>query len=135
SEKQNDFNKLTQIIDEACTEVRNISHQMMPKALQEKGLVDALNDMLEKSLGMTDIKYTFENFNVAGKRFEKHIEIGLFRIAQELVNNIIKHSEAHHVDVQLNLLKSHLILLVVDNGKGFTFDSQKDGIGLMNIKT
>ncbi|MFT4680513.1 MAG: signal transduction histidine kinase [Flavobacteriales bacterium] len=91
----------------------------------------------QKSLGQTKIKFEFEEQGIGDKRFDQQMEISLYRISQELVNNIIKHSGAKTVSVQLLATKSHLILVVEDNGKGFEFEDQKNrnGIGLMNIKT
>lgn len=63
--------------------------------------------------------------------------MSLYRISQELINNIIKHSEAKSVSIQLLKTKSHLVLVVEDNGKGFKFNSveNRNGIGLMNISS
>ncbi|MFM1875990.1 MAG: hypothetical protein RL266_1727 [Bacteroidota bacterium] len=125
------------MLDESISEIRTISHQMMPRVLAEVGLVPALDDMLDKSLGNTDIKFEFEHHKVEGERFPENLEVSLYRICQELINNIIKHSEAKAVSIQLLKTKTHLVLVVEDNGKGFTFDSElnRNGIGLMNINT
>ncbi|MFY8138334.1 MAG: tetratricopeptide repeat-containing sensor histidine kinase [Flavobacteriales bacterium] len=125
--------KLTKVLDEACQEVRSISHQMMPKALGERGLLPALEDMLEKSLGLTSIQYQLEHFKVEGERFNERVEVGLYRVCQELVNNIIKHSGASQVNIQFFKNKANLVLIVEDNGKGFDPTAKKDGVGLMNI--
>ncbi|MFZ6053160.1 tetratricopeptide repeat-containing sensor histidine kinase [Halocola ammonii] len=127
--------KLAAGLDSAATEVRGISHQMMPRALEELGLVPAIDDMLSKSFGHSETSYRFEHFKVQGKRFTEGVEIGLFRICQELVNNIIKHARASEVSVQLIRNKKHLILIVEDNGVGFSLDQKKDGIGLRNISS
>jgi signal transduction histidine kinase len=129
------IHELSLVLDDACTEVRNISHQMMPKALQQTGLLPALQDLLKKSFSLTPIKYRLEHFKVESVRFEERIEISLYRIAQELLNNIIKHSQANEVLVQLFVNKKHLILIIEDNGKGFNALEEKDGIGLMNISS
>lgn len=131
------FKKSQSILDEAIGEVRTISHEMMPRVLNETGLILAIDDMLDKSLGSTDIMYEFEHHRLDGERFKENVEISLYRICQELVNNIIKHSEAKAVSVQLLKTKTHLVLVVEDNGKGFTFDSDenRNGIGLMNISS
>lgn len=125
--------KLTQILDESATELRSISHQMMPKALQEKGLLSAIQDMLEKSLGLTNITYQLEHFKVENERFDERVEIGIYRVAQELINNIVKHSKASQVMVQLYKNKGTLILIIEDNGVGFSAKASSDGIGLTNI--
>ncbi|MCF8275254.1 MAG: sensor histidine kinase [Flavobacteriales bacterium] len=125
------------MLDESIAEVRSISHQMMPRVLSERGLIPAIEDMLGKSLGSTDINYEFEHHKVEGERFPENLEISVYRISQELINNIIKHSDAKAVSVQLLKSKTHLILVIEDNGKGFKFDSEQNqnGIGLMNISS
>jgi signal transduction histidine kinase len=125
------------LLDEATAEVRSISHQMMPRVLSESGLVPALADMLDKSLGSTPIRYSFEHMRVEGVRYRDQVEISLFRICQELINNIVKHSGAKAVSVQLMAVKDHLVLLVEDDGSGFRPEdaNQRNGIGLMNISS
>lgn len=125
---------LTKILDDSATEVRAISHQMMPKVLQEVGLVPAIEDMLRKSLGHSNVKYELESFGIEG-RFAEKVEISLYRICQELINNIIKHSGASHVIVQVFRNKGYLIMIVEDNGRGFDVKASRDGIGMMNISS
>lgn len=124
-----------QMLDDSIAEIRTISHEMMPRALSEMGLIPAMEDMLSKSLGSTNIAYEFEYHKMKGERFAENVEVSLYRISQELVNNIIKHSQAKAVSVQLLKTKTHLVLVVEDNGKGFKYDSaeSRNGIGLMNI--
>lgn len=132
-EESTQLKTLTSTIDNACKEVRAISHQMMPRILQEDGLIPAIEDMLEKSFQFSSTNYEFEYFGI-NSRFKENIEVSLYRIAQELVNNIIKHSGANLVHVQLFKRNKILILLIEDNGSGFQFDALKSsGIGLMNI--
>lgn len=124
--------KLTNVLDEAADDVRNISHQMMPRALQEFGLVSAVDDMLDKSFSTSNVKYEFEHFGIKN-RFPENIEIGLYRIAQELINNILKHSKATEVGVQLFQNKKNLVLVIEDNGRGFDVGKNKTGHGMTNI--
>ncbi|RLD56831.1 MAG: hypothetical protein DRJ05_10690 [Bacteroidetes bacterium] len=124
--------EITKTLDEATDEVRNISHQMMPKVLSTNGLVYAIEDMLEKTFKYSSIKYQFEHFGTEG-RFKEKIELSLYRICQELVNNVIKHSGANFISVQLFKSKKHLILMLEDNGKGMNSDNNKPGIGFLNI--
>lgn len=132
-EKAQEVEKLSQVLSESADEVRSISHQMMPKALTELGLIEALEDMLSKSLGVSDIGYQFEHFGIPD-RLEERIEINLYRVAQELVNNIIKHSKATQISVQLFKNSDKVILVIEDNGIGVKGD-QTDGHGLLNMKS
>ncbi|PCJ89362.1 MAG: hypothetical protein COA57_02385 [Flavobacteriales bacterium] len=123
----------SKILDETSNEVRSLSHQMMPRALSEAGIVPAMEDMLDKALSNSGISFEFEHFGVNG-RYGEDIELALYRITQELMNNILKHADAKKVNVQLLKNKNLLVLVVEDNGKGFNFDENKGkGLGLMNI--
>jgi len=90
--------------------------------------------MLDKSLGAGDMEYQFEHFGV-DDRLDERIELSVYRIAQELVNNIIKHSEANKVAIQLFKNKGKLIFIVEDNGKGMVENQTSEGHGLLNIKS
>lgn len=133
AENQKKLGDITKTLDQTADEVRNLSHQMMPRVLSESGLIPALEDMLEKSLKYSPIEYQFEHFGIED-RFHENIELSLYRICQELINNIVKHSEAKKVSVQLLKSKDNLVMLVEDDGKGFSGTGmEKEGIGLMNI--
>ena len=129
----NKLEELSSILIETAQEVRDISHQMMPKVLSEFGLVPAIEEMLNKSLKFADIQAEYEHFNLSD-RYPQRIELSIYRITQELINNVIKHSEASAVSIQLFQNKNQLILIVEDNGKGFV-DVDADGHGLLNIKS
>lgn len=101
--------------------------------LLEMGMIPAIGEMLNKTLGQTGITFRFDHYALDGQRFAKNIEISLYRICQELVNNIMKHSGATEVDVQVYKTKSHLILHVEDNGKGMDSSQKEAGLGLNNI--
>lgn len=120
-------------IDEAMDKLRRISFDVMPQALQRKGLKDALNELIEKLIpdNRIEIKYECE-VNVVNK--EKRIHI--YRIVQELMNNIIKHSGASVVHLSLKVVKNKIRLCVKDNGVGFErngFAKKGRGQGLHNI--
>ena len=125
---------LTDIVHQSAEEVRSISHQMMPRVLTELGLVPALQDMLSKSLDNSPIAYEFEHLNI-DRRFDEKIELSLYRVCQELINNVIKHSHASKVHIQLLVNKAKVILIVEDNGQGMSDNTDISGHGLMNIKS
>ncbi len=134
SATQIDFDRMTHLLDNAANEVRSISHQMMPKELEQFGLVSALQSVIDMTFVAGHLKSSFDHFNM-DERLPKHIELGLFRVAQELFSNIIKHAAATQVNVQLLKHKEHLVFVIEDNGKGFDYDEHRGkGIGLMNIE-
>ncbi|MEL6676678.1 MAG: sensor histidine kinase, partial [Bacteroidota bacterium] len=127
---QKDTAHILPMLDEAIGEVRAISHTMMPLSLEEYGLGVALEEMLNKSLGKGELVYTFE---VLGKevRMEKKAELAVYRIAQELIGNVLKHAGASQVMVQLLFRSGTLSLRVEDNGQGI--QEEGSGMGLRNI--
>lgn len=126
--------KILQILSNSSEELREISHKMMPRTLAENGLVPAIEDMLRNSIGNTSIQYKFEH-NVPSKRLSENIELAIYRITQELITNVIKHSNAKNVAVQLFKTKGHAVLIVEDDGKGIELNSKEHGIGLRNISS
>lgn len=132
--EEKDSNEFLESLESSNQDLRNISHQMMPRALKELGIIAALNDLLEGSLAYSNINYNLEHFNIE-QRLPQKIEITIYRIAQELINNIIKHSKATEVSLQIFNTNNTVILIVEDNGVGFSATKSKKGIGLLNISS
>ncbi|NVK53845.1 MAG: sensor histidine kinase [Flavobacteriaceae bacterium] len=131
-EIQSELVDITEKFSKSADEIRQISHQMMPRALMEEGLVRAAEDLLRNTFQYSEIHYEFEHHGMEG-RLDERIEISIYRVLQELLNNILKHSKASFVNVQLLKMKNKLTLLVEDNGKGFSGE-KSDGHGQMNIR-
>jgi len=126
--------KTMAMIDEGCKEVRAIAHQMMPGVLLKTGLVAALRDFVNK-LESPKLRITLETSGW-DNRINNNIEIVLYRIIQETVNNVIKHAAASQLDIQLTIEDDEVSATIEDNGKGFNTANDKfDGIGLKNIIT
>lgn len=132
-ELKNDLNEISEEFSKSAEEVRSISHQMMPRALMENGLISAIEDLCESSFKFSTINYSFDHHGLKS-RYPESIEISLYRICQELLNNALKHAQANEIQLQLMEIKGKLILLVEDNGKGISSENTK-GHGLMNIKS
>jgi signal transduction histidine kinase len=135
--KQPDALKLAEktlaLVDESCTEVRSIAHQMMPNALIKSNLVAALQDFVKK-IPADLLKITIETTGV-DERLDNSIETVLYRVIQESVNNVIKHANASLLDIILLADEREITVTIEDNGKGFdTSDKTKfSGIGLKNM--
>ena len=121
------------IADDAGREVRDIAHAMMPRTLSDLGLGPATSDMLARILAGAGITHEFEQFGLQ-ERLPKDVEIGVYRIAQELVQNTMKHAGARQVNLQLLKNNGHLVLIYEDDGKGMDHNARHDGIGLRNIR-
>lgn len=125
---------LNQQLHSTSTEVRNISHDMLPPALENNKLADALQQLLRNSLENKKIATEFSCQNLPSN-LDKDKAMGIYRIIQELINNIIKHSKATKVELQAYQINNQLILQLEDNGIGFDFQESlsKGSLGLLNI--
>ena len=123
-------------LDKSINELRHIARNMMPEALIRFGLRDALQDYCDHLQQGGIFKINFQSFNME-KRLPQDIEVIIFRIVQELLNNVVKHSAADQVLVQLIRDENRLSVDVEDNGKGMNADSlsQAMGVGWLNIKS
>ncbi len=121
-----------QRLDVICDEVRSLSHQMMPLELKENGLEPAIQQLIEHNFSVSPIEVDFL-FSGLQDRLPSNVEINVYRILQELSSNIIKHSKASKVGIQVLIRGKKLILIVEDDGKGFDAETQGGGIGINNI--
>ncbi|HMJ69661.1 MAG TPA: ATP-binding protein [Cyclobacteriaceae bacterium] len=129
------FQKGYSIIDTASVEVRRIAHNMMPEVLMKLGLVNALKDLCDSISSAKLLTVSLEVHGMNG-RLSSTTEIMLFRIVQELLNNIIKHANATEVIIQCVRDQSRLSLIVEDNGQGFnTADAEaQTHAGIATVK-
>ncbi len=132
-EQAEEVNNIKEMTAAAASETRELSHQMMPKVLIEMGLLPAIKEVIERTLILQNIKVNFEDFGLQ-ERYPNSIEIAIYRIFQELVNNIVKHANATEVNVQLIQNGNRLILIVEDDGQGMG-TGVGSGIGLQNIQS
>lgn len=112
AKKANDF------LQKAGTEVRKISHNMMPGVLMKFGLSEALEDLLEELIEATELKINY-HLQETEPRFAENIEIMVYRIVQEMLNNTLKHANASIVNFNLTHEPNILKLNYSDNGSGF----------------
>lgn len=121
------------LAEEAGREIRGIAHAMMPRALEEAGLVPTLTDLFNRSLDLPGMAHTFEHHGME-RRLPRELETGIHRIAQEVVANILKHAHATHVDIQLFRNRNAVILIIEDDGIGIDPASVGNGLGLLNLQ-
>ncbi|MDB5203343.1 MAG: hypothetical protein JWQ27_2752 [Ferruginibacter sp.] len=134
-QQRNKFEKLISLVDESCKEIRSVSHQMMPNALLKASLAGAVKEFLDK----IDHKRLQVTLHTEGldEQTDKNIETVLYRVIQECVNNVLKHADAHHLDISLVKDGNGITATIEDDGKGFDMDRQdrSSGIGLANIQS
>ncbi len=127
--------KTNELIDEACLEVRRISHNMMPHALSIAGLKGAIEDLGEH-LNEQGYIANVEIKNLPEK-MESTKEIIIYRLIQEVISNIRKHAKAKSILVQLIGHNNEISLIIVDDGKGFNYSEAitGNGLGLKSINS
>ncbi len=130
------LNKIISQLDGSIDELRNISRNMMPEALIRFGLKDALHDYCATLNESNRINITYQAFGL-DDRLPQQAEIIVFRIVQELLNNIMKHADAKNVIVQLVKDETRLHITVEDDGKGFDTNNLKNvqGVGWLSIRS
>lgn len=120
-------------VTDLIKEVRDISHNHSVFVLQRVGLTNAIESSLYQILSCS-----CAHFNVYFHQLNCHlssaVQLILYRVFQEALNNILKHSEATEVDIQLVRQDKHLTMVICDNGKGFDVKSVHHGLGLHNMR-
>ncbi len=132
-EEKSIYEKALVMVEDSCKEVRNVSHNIMPNALIKSGLGNAIKDFIEK----INYKSLTINLNTLGmnEMLDQNVELVIYRIIQECVNNVIKHSKANQLDISVIRDEEGLQLSIEDNGIGFNKSilQNNGGIGMKNI--
>jgi len=133
SENAETFDHAIRLLDTSISELRRVAHNLMPETLNRYGLKIAFNDFVTEMSTNQTPSITFRFFG-QDVRYTNHLELTVYRIAQELVNNALKHSGATTIDLQLIGETDRVCVQVVDNGKGFdTSIKRGEGKGLISI--
>ncbi len=126
------------LLDDAIQNARNISNNIMPAALKDNGLIKSVKSFSDKINSSGNILIEVKSLNVEN-RLKNSIEITLYRVITELINNTLKHAMANNITITFTKKNDLLIITYSDDGKGFDYDemivSDKKGMGLMNIKS
>jgi two-component system, NarL family, sensor kinase len=136
---QNIYNA-KQIIDDTIQLIRNISHSLMPPTLKNFGLESAVNDLFQKisSSGSMNASSRFHDYR---ERLQPETELIIFRVIQELVNNILKHSNASFIHLTQNTNNNKFFIRLHHDGRGLTqsdfekLNKSSVGLGLKNIQS
>jgi two-component system, NarL family, sensor kinase len=134
-ENRNQYKKANELLDESVVEVRRISHNLSTGMVISFGLVTALQELTESINDSQLIKCKLLVYGME-ERLEQKIEIGVYRIIQELINNILKHAKANKIIIQINKIESSINITVEDDGIGFDpkLKQKYSGMGLKNLE-
>jgi signal transduction histidine kinase len=129
-----------QIIDDTIQLIRNISHSLMPPTLKNFGLESAVNDLFQKISGSGSMNAS-SRFHDYRERLQAENELIIFRVIQELVNNILKHSNASFIHLTQNTSGEKFFIRLHHDGRGITqndfnkLNKSNVGLGLKNIQS
>ncbi|TXI32729.1 MAG: sensor histidine kinase [Niabella sp.] len=123
-----------ELIKDSIFQIRSISRTLLGEKISSIGMVEAIKIEVERinKTGILSVTFTEPNFDFISDAKKETI---LFRIVQEALNNVIKHSDAKKASIEITSTHTKHKIIIQDNGKGFNLGgSVKEGIGLMNMK-
>ncbi len=121
------------VIDEAIRSLREISNNLSPQVLNDFGLVRGITNFINKNPQLRTIEMRFDT-NLRKERFGHDIEVILYRVICELINNSLKHSGCTKIELDLQLVYDRIYLTYSDNGRGFDTQAVADyGMGMSNL--
>ena len=136
---QSDLRDVEDLLQQAVREVRTVSHLLHPPLLDESGLFSAVRWYSEGFSKRSGVKLRLE-FDEQTDRFDRDVETGLFRILQEALTNVHRHSRAEAVHIKITWRKGSLMLSIQDDGKGIpadalaTMPNGHQGVGLSSMR-
>ncbi|MFM2224612.1 MAG: hypothetical protein RJA07_814 [Bacteroidota bacterium] len=127
-----EFLQIMKLVDDACNQIRDISHHMHPAMFEEQGLINILKDVISnvnnsKKINVQLVVVDYQN------QLSTQKELMLYRIILELLNNTLKHANASKINIQLIKHNQSITILYEDDGDGFDEKNVKKGLGLNSI--
>ncbi len=129
--------QLQKQINNAIQETKSIARDLTPNVLRDFGLTAAIETLIQRANMLSKVRFFFNSYSFT-ERIEAALEKTIFRICQEAVNNIIKHSGANKATIELYRVEDMIVLAAEDNGKGFDLDildqtKKPKGLGLISM--
>jgi signal transduction histidine kinase len=119
----------------AIDEIRHLSHQIVTPSLEIISLCQIIRDLIEDIHQSSSLQISFGADDFDEEQLSRELKLTIYRIVQEQLNNILKHSEAENAFIRIYPDAQALILLIGDDGKGANLEEKGSGIGLNNVKS
>ena len=134
-EQNQELRQLWQSTIEIANDVQQLSHRLHPSKIHYLGLAAALRELCQEFSKVQKIEVQCTAYNVS-KQLDETVALSLYRVVQEALRNVAKHSQAHHVKVELTEGDGELRVRVSDDGVGFDSQSarKKHGLGLLSME-
>lgn len=131
--------KSQSLVEETIQHVRRITRDLVPTTLERFGMAAAIEEFINKLDNNKDLRLSFQSNTEESPRQSQKVELTIYRIMQELVNNSIKHSQCSRIEIILHVNREIIALQVIDNGIGFDPELIKEnnlaGLGLLGIES
>jgi len=121
------------LIERAMMELRTLSKSLLPPSLGETGLQQALLELIDNIKQVNELAITIDWTIHDENEISKDLKLTIFRIAQEQLNNIIKHAQAKNVEIKISEADDIIDVSLTDDGLGFNTSLKRNGVGLRNI--
>jgi signal transduction histidine kinase len=130
-----EFKNVNKLLDQAIKETRQISYELTPSVLKDFGFAAGIKEMAQRT--STPLFTIDTQIHGAVETLHKDVQLYAFRMIQELISNTIKHANATHAKIKVHIENNQVIIIVADNGKGFSGDTEQAfriGSGLSGIQ-
>ena len=136
AEESDLLNHSVELIHDSMNEIRDLSRNLVGKELLRIDFEEAINQIVYTTTeSLQDFKYVLDIDKECNQLINNDLKVNIYRIIQEQMQNIIKHSNATNVKLEASIMKGNMLKLVTtDNGKGFNIKLKQNGIGIINIK-
>ncbi len=120
---------------QAIDEIRKLSKTLITPLIKEIGLTDTIKDLADDIMRVHPVKIEIFIQDFTEEILDEKFKLNLYRIVQEQLNNILKHSKADNVSMSFMQTQDEISLLISDDGIGFDPSTRKTGVGITNIKS
>jgi len=130
------FNRTQQLLDDTYQDIRSLAHLKHSGQMKNRDLIPALEKLTKNVSSFSKIEVEFNSFIEHELELDDHLELNIFRIVQEAMANIVKHSKARTASVSVTYVESLFNIIIEDDGKGFDLDQikTKSSLGLEGIQ-
>ena len=133
AERRAALSSVRELVVSTLQDVRRLAVELRPSALDDFGLVPALERLADTFRQQTGIRVDLEA-SLDAERLPRDVETALYRIVQEALTNVVKHAEASHVSITLTRKDGSVVAVVEDDGRGFESQTPAGGLGLLGMR-
>ena len=129
-----ELNLLTEMVRDTLGDVRNIIFDLRPMSIDDLGLTPTLKNYIEKIKKENAIDLQLK---ITGRvvRLASHLEVGIYRIVQEAMSNVLRHAKANYACIEVTYTNEQIWVRIIDNGEGFDVDKVSNGhYGLIGMR-